>query len=123
MAPCWWPSQNIPYTERLFQIGDSLRWCPWSSWWLGDVYGPGHRRHVGSRLPAFWPDNDLVPLFTSSIGLLVLLLYFPGGLIQIAYAARDSVLRLAEARLGESIDKTDATTPEVALGHRPNRRP
>ena len=25
-------------------------------------------------LPAFWPDNDLVPLFTSSIGLLIILL-------------------------------------------------
>ncbi len=39
-------------------------------------------------LPAFFPDNDLVPLLTSSIGLLVLLLYFPGGLVQIGYGAR-----------------------------------
>ena len=31
-------------------------------------------------LPAFWPDNDLVPLLTSSIGLLVILLYIPGRL-------------------------------------------
>ena len=38
-------------------------------------------------LPAFFPDNDLVPLLTSSIGLLVLLLYFPGGLVQIALRA------------------------------------
>ena len=28
-------------------------------------------------LPAFWPDNDLVPLFTSSIGLLLILLIMP----------------------------------------------
>ncbi len=29
-------------------------------------------------LPAFWPSNELVPLFTSSIGLLIILLYIPG---------------------------------------------
>ena len=53
-------------------------------------------------LPAFWPDNELIPLFTSSIGLLILLLYFPGGLIQITYSARDALLRWAESRLPEA---------------------
>ena len=48
-------------------------------------------------LPAFFPGNDLVPLLTSSVGLLVLLLYFPGGLIQIAYSARDALLDCARA--------------------------
>ena len=111
--------QNIPYTERLFQIGDSLRLVSMVViGGLGTLMGPviGAMWVVG--LPAFWPDNDLVPLFTSSIGLLVLLLYFPGGLIQIAYAARDSVLRLAEARLGEASTKRMTTTPEVALRNR-----
>ena len=50
-------------------------------------------------LPAFWPNNDLVPLFTSSIGLLLILLYIPGGFVQIGYYARDSLLRWVEKRL------------------------
>jgi len=111
--------QNIPYTERLFQIGDSLRLVSMVViGGLGTLMGPviGAMWVVG--LPAFWPDNDLVPLFTSSIGLLVLLLYFPGGLIQIAYVARDAVLRLAEARLGEAPIERMTTPPAAAFMNR-----
>ena len=63
---------------------------------LGSVVGPilGALWVIG--LPAFFPGNDLVPLLTSSVGLLVLLLYFPGGLVQIAYSARDALLDLVE---------------------------
>ena len=42
-------------------------------------------------LPAFFPDSPEVALLTSGIGVLVLLLYFPGGLVQILYNARDVV--------------------------------
>ena len=42
-------------------------------------------------LPAFFPDSPEVALLTSGVGLLVLLLYFPGGLVQILYNARDAV--------------------------------
>ena len=42
-----------------------------------------------------------VQLLTSSIGLLVLLMYFPGGLMQIVYSLRDAVLAWADRRLGE----------------------
>ena len=35
-----------------------------------------------------------MPLLTSSLGLLVLLLYFPGGLVQIGYGARRMLLEL-----------------------------
>ena len=51
-------------------------------------------------LPAFFPGNQLVPLFTSSIGLLVMLLYFPGGFAQIGTSIRDSLIRLAERSAG-----------------------
>ena len=51
-------------------------------------------------LPAFWPNNKLVPLFTSSIGLLIILLYIPGGFVQIGYYVRDSLLRWVDKRLG-----------------------
>ena len=42
----------------------------------GPVY-PIHPRDAQVQgLPAFWPDNELVPLFTSSLGLLVLIRTF-----------------------------------------------
>ena len=62
-------------------------------------------------LPTFWPDNDLVPLFTSSIGLLVILLYVPGGFVQIGYWARDSILRALERRLPPQPAKTIHAPP------------
>jgi len=62
-------------------------------------------------LPAFFPDNDLVPLLTSSIGLLVLLLYFPGGLVQVGYAARGAIVRWMEDRLGPAPAKAKHAVP------------
>ena len=114
--------QNIPYTERLFQITDSLRLVSIVViGGLGTLMGPvvGALWVVG--LPAFWPNNELIPLFTSSIGLLILLLYFPGGLIQITYSARDSLLRWAESRLPEAPSKASSVPPAVALGGSRNR--
>ena len=58
-------------------------------------------------LPAFWPDNELVPLFTSSIGLLIILLYIPGGFVQIGYYVRDSLLRWVDKRMGPVDDHED----------------
>ena len=109
--------QNIPYTERLFQITDSLRLVSIVViGGLGTLMGPvvGALWVIG--LPAFWPHNELVPLFTSSIGLLILLLYFPGGLIQITYSARDALLRWAESRLPDAPSKTSTAPPAVVLG-------
>ena len=65
---------------------------------LGSVGGPllGAVYVVG--LPALFGDNATVGLATSGIGLLVLLLYFPGGLMQVVYRARDLVLARAAAR-------------------------
>ena len=72
-------------------------------------------------LPAFFPDNQLVPLFTSSVGLLVLLLYFPGGLVQIAYSARNALLGWAEKRMGPAPAKTiHDTPPAVTMQARPD---
>ncbi|MFT5203289.1 MAG: ABC-type branched-subunit amino acid transport system ATPase component [Candidatus Aldehydirespiratoraceae bacterium] len=70
---------------------------------LGTIAGP--------ILGALWvkgiflvtPDKlqNLQQLFTSNIGLLVLLMYFPGGLLQIVYSSRDMLIRRAEARWPE----------------------
>ena len=63
-------------------------------------------------LPAFFPDSPEVALLTSGVGLLVLLLYFPGGLVQVLYAGRDATLRaLAAGR------------PEPEVGPRPAGAP
>ncbi len=48
-------------------------------------------------LPAVVDFSSTVNLLRSGIGLLVMLMYFPGGLVQIGYSIRDAVLRrLAE---------------------------
>jgi ABC-type branched-subunit amino acid transport system ATPase component len=52
-------------------------------------------------IPAIAPNNQLLGLLSSSIGLLVVLLYFPRGLNQITYATRDAILAWADRRVGE----------------------
>jgi ABC-type branched-subunit amino acid transport system ATPase component/ABC-type branched-subunit amino acid transport system permease subunit len=42
-------------------------------------------------LPALFPDNAEIGLLTSGAGLLVLLLYFPGGLVQLLFDLRDVI--------------------------------
>ena len=71
-------------------------------------------------LPALAPENEIIPLLTSSIGLLVLLLYFPGGFVDIAFRARAMIYRRLDAKLGPISKATDA--PSVAL-HSDRRRP
>jgi len=52
-------------------------------------------------LPAFFPNSSEVALLTSGIGLLVLLLYFPGGFVQILFNLRDLVLGVLARRMPE----------------------
>lgn len=103
-------------SERYFLVDDSLRLIAIVViGGLGSLSGAvvGALWVIG--LPAFWPDNELVPLFTSSIGLLIILLYIPGGFVQIGYYARDSLLRWVEKRMGP-LDTTKTTTaPPAAL--------
>ena len=56
---------------------------------IGVAYVDGSRHVIGVTE---FPDNDLFPLLASSVGLLVLLLYFPGGLAQIGYSSRRALL-------------------------------
>ncbi|OHV29159.1 MULTISPECIES: ABC transporter permease subunit [Pseudofrankia] len=116
--------QNVPYADKFFLTGDSLTLVSIVViGGLGSVYGPvlGALWVVG--LPAIFPDNDVVPLLTSSLGLLVLLLYFPGGLVQIGYAARDAVLRLAERRIGAPPPTKIASGAPAALVRAAAREP
>jgi ABC-type branched-subunit amino acid transport system ATPase component/ABC-type branched-subunit amino acid transport system permease subunit len=92
-------------TDRFFGVYDSLQLVSIVViGGLGSIVGPviGSLWVIG--LPAFFPNEPLVPLLTSSIGLLALLLYAPGGLVQVAYASRDRLLRWAERRMPEAPD-------------------
>ena len=54
-------------------------------------------------IPALAPNNQVLGLLTSSIGLLAVLLYFPRGLMQVAYDARDALLNWADRRFGKDV--------------------
>ncbi len=114
--------ESVPYTERYFLVADSLALVALVV--IGGIASPmgavlGSLWVVG--LPAFFPDNNLVPLFTSSLGLLILLLYFPGGFVQIAYAARDALLAWAASRRpAPSTARATETPPMLAHAARPD---
>ena len=104
--------QSVPLTERFFQVGDSLQLVAIVViGGLGSVVGPilGALWVIG--LPAFFPDNDTIPLLTSSIGLLVLLLYFPGGLVQVGFSARDALVAWLEEQIPADTAKRTTAAP------------
>jgi ABC-type branched-subunit amino acid transport system ATPase component/ABC-type branched-subunit amino acid transport system permease subunit len=106
--------QTVPYGSSYFLPDDSLSLVALVViGGLSSVSGPvvGALWVVG--LPAFFPGNDAVPLLTSSLGLLIMLLYFPGGLVQIGYAARDALLAWADKRLGPAPVKAGTAPPAV----------
>lgn len=101
--------------ERFFLVDDSLALVAMVViGGLGSLSGAvvGALWIVG--LPSFWPDNDLVPLLTSSIGLLVILLYIPGGFAQISSWARAQILAMVERRLPPAPGKA-VTAPPASL--------
>ena len=68
---------------------------------LGSVAGPILGALWIRGIPQIIPEelDDLVRLLTGSIGLLVLLMYFPGGLLQILYSIRDKLLERADRKM------------------------
>lgn len=81
---------------------------------LGSIAGPILGTFWVKGIPAFFGTNpsDEIQLLTSSIGLLILLMYIPGGLIQIAYWLRDGFLNFIARRLDRG--KTTAIEPAIA---------
>jgi ABC-type branched-subunit amino acid transport system ATPase component/ABC-type branched-subunit amino acid transport system permease subunit len=103
--------QTVP-RDRLFTVEDSLLVVAIVViGGLGSVAGTVLGAIWVIGLPAFFPDNDLVPLLTSSIGLLVLLLYFPGGLMQIGYGVRRALMDWMDGRLGPAPAKQRQVVP------------
>ena len=106
---------NIGYTTQFFRVDDSFALVSMAViGGIGSLAGAviGALWVVG--LPAFWPNNDSVQLLTSSIGLLVIVMYFPGGFVQIGYWLRGTLLTWLEKRLPERPTKT-VTAPPVTL--------
>lgn len=101
--------------ERYFLVEDSLAIVSIAViGGLGSLAGAVTGAAWVIGLPAFWPDNDTVPLFTSSIGLLIILLYLPGGFVQIGYWIRDQLLAWLARRMPAEPVKT-VTAPPVSL--------
>ncbi|HEY3830682.1 MAG TPA: branched-chain amino acid ABC transporter permease/ATP-binding protein [Acidimicrobiia bacterium] len=106
---------TIGYSERFFTFPDSLTLVSLAViGGLGSLAGAVTGALWVIGLPAFWPTNQTVPLFTSSIGLLIILLYIPGGFTQIAYWIRGLLLNWVEKRLPDRPTKT-ATAPPSSL--------
>jgi ABC-type branched-subunit amino acid transport system ATPase component len=82
---------------------------------LGSVAGPIIGALFVRGLPVAFGDVEEVQLFTSAIGLLLLLMYFPGGLMQIIYALRDAVLGWADRRLSAKQPAPPAARPAVPV--------
>ena len=103
-----------PTRCRSWPSSSSAAWARWPA--------PSSAPSGSSACPPFFPDNDIVPLLTSSLGLLVLLLYFPGGLVQIGYGARAAILELdgGAARPGAAEERQHAV-PARRAEARPSR--
>jgi ABC-type branched-subunit amino acid transport system ATPase component/ABC-type branched-subunit amino acid transport system permease subunit len=111
--------ESVPYGQEFFLVNDSLVLV--SIVVIGGLGSTGGAI-IGALwvigLPAFFPDNALVPLLTSSVGLLVILLYFPGGFTQIGSAIRNALIAVAEKRIGPPPPKRSTGTPEVLASPR-----
>ena len=68
-------------------------------------------------IPALAPNNQVLGLLASSLGLLVILLYFPRGLNQVSYDVRDAFLAWADRRFGK--DPAPKAVREAATVLRP----
>ncbi len=92
---------------------------------LGSVAGPVLGALWVRGIPQVTPDRlrELQQLFTSDVGLLVLLMYFPGGLLQLVYRARDQLLERAERSVGEAAGSPDHHRGAVAARETVIRKP
>ncbi|HET9730026.1 MAG TPA: branched-chain amino acid ABC transporter permease/ATP-binding protein [Acidimicrobiia bacterium] len=115
---------TISLLENSFNVDNSIKLVSMTViGGLGTLAGPvvGALWVVG--LPEFWPHNPTVPLLTSSIGLLIILLYLPGGFAQLGYSARSLLLRWAERRLGDEAVKARVEPPRSLQRARMNATP
>lgn len=93
---------NIAFTQSFFLVNDSLNLVAMVViGGMGSVSGAVIGAAFVIGIPAIAPNNQVVGLLSSSLGLLVVLLYFPRGLNQVTYGVRDAILAWADRRMGE----------------------
>ena len=73
-------------------------------------------------IPALAPNNAVLGLLASSLGLLAILLYFPRGLNQISYDVRDAFLAWADRHFGKEPPATKRRQPAAVLQPAPEQR-
>jgi ABC-type branched-subunit amino acid transport system ATPase component/ABC-type branched-subunit amino acid transport system permease subunit len=107
-------ARQIRFSEAHFQIADSLRVVNMVViGGLGSVIGPVIGAFWVRGLPTLFPDNTLISLLTSSIGFLLMLMYFPGGFVQLFYRMRDGIVARAERRYGYLEASSTTETPDA----------
>ena len=108
---------DVQYNPSDFSVEDSLRIVSIAViGGLASVTGAvlGALWVIG--LPALISDSQEIRLLTSGAGLLILLMYFPGGLVQVLYNIRDSVYGVLSARRPDVVlSKGDATAIPTGL--------
>ena len=111
--------ENIAFTESFFLVNDSLNLVAMVViGGMGSVSGAVIGAIFVIGIPAIAPDNQLLGLLSSSLGLLIVLMYFPRGLNQIAFGARDAILAWADKRVGPR-QATPRPAPQAAVRPRP----
>jgi ABC-type branched-subunit amino acid transport system ATPase component/ABC-type branched-subunit amino acid transport system permease subunit len=96
---------NIAFTQSFFLVNDSLNLVAMVViGGMGSISGAVIGAIFVIGIPAIAPNNQLLGLLSSSLGLLVVLLYFPRGLNQVTYGVRDAILAWADRRVGERRD-------------------
>jgi ABC-type branched-subunit amino acid transport system ATPase component/ABC-type branched-subunit amino acid transport system permease subunit len=107
-------ARQIRFSEAHFQIADSLQVVNMVViGGLGSVIGPVIGAFWVKGLPTLFPDNTLINLLTSSIGFLLMLMYFPGGFVQLCYRMRDGIVARAEQRYGYLQSTSTTETPST----------
>ena len=100
---------NIAFTQNFFLVNDSLNLVAMVViGGMGSVSGAVIGAIFVIGIPSLAPNNALLGLLSSSLGLLIVLLYFPRGLNQITFGVRDAILAWADRRMG---DRTAAERP------------
>ncbi len=114
--------QTVPLSGLAFVSFQSLRVVSMAViGGLGTLFGPVLGAFWVEGLSTIFSDNELIPLLTSSVGLLFLLLYFPGGLVQIGFALRDALFGWLESRLPE-VENKISSAPPATLSRREGER-
>jgi len=117
--------QTFGFHDAFFRVQDSLSIVAIAViGGLGSLAGAVMGAVWVVGLPLFWPKNQTVPLLTSSLGLLIVLLYIPGGFTQLGYGLRSMILRWLEQRLPERATKSVTVPPSRCppAQWRPRRR-